>query len=208
VIEIADELDQLATAVFGDAAGRARLAPLLQRWNDDVGELRPEDPQTGLMIATRLDWALVDAGATDDAHGRSWCAIAASGELEGVERNGAARCLRTHVGLFEVWPAYRCSWLRDRVAGVCVRLVESLALPQADRGPAALWEVRVLVEDGVATLCRPALDYPLQLVEMLPEPASPGSDRADLWVRLRRGRLKHARTPKLDLRLAFRDALS
>jgi len=207
LIEIGDELDQLATVVFGDAAGRCRLAPLLQRWNDEVGELRPEDPQTGLMIATRLDWALVDASAEDDVHGPSWCARAASGELEGAEPGAAARCLRTHVGLFEVWPAYRCSWLRDRVAGVCVRLVESLALPPAARGPAALWEVRVLVENGVATLCRPALDYPIELVELLPEPSSPGRARAEQWARLRRGRLKHARTPKLDLRLAFRDAL-
>jgi hypothetical protein len=207
VIDIADELDQLATEVFGDAAGGDRLSPILARWNEDVGELRPEDPQTGLMIATRLDWALVDAPARVDAHGRSWCALAASGQLEGVDPTAAARCLRTHVGLFEVWPAYRCSWLRDRVAGICVRLVESLALPPAARGPAALWEVRVLVENGVARLCRPPLDYPIALVELLPDPATPGRDRTDFWAQLRRGRVRHARTPKLDLRLAFRDAL-
>ena len=88
-----------------------------------------------------------------------------------------------------------------------MRLVESIALPPAAHGPAALWEVRVLVENGVATLCRRALDYPLPLVERLPEPVVPGHDRAERWARLRRGRLKHARTPKLDLRLAFRDAL-
>jgi hypothetical protein len=197
----------LATAVFGGPEGGARLSPLLARWNEEVGELRPEDPQTGLMIATRLDWALVDASVGGDAHGPSWCAVAANGELEAADPSSAARCLRTHVGLFEVWPAYRCAWLRDRVAGVCVRLVDSLALPPAARGPAALWEVRVLIEGGVAKLCRAALDYPLALVEMLPEPSVPNEDRAERWVRLRRGRLRHARTPKLDLRLAFRDAL-
>ena len=65
----------------------------------------------------------------------------------------------------------------------------------------------MLVEHGVATLCRPELDYTTELVELLPEPERPGRDRAEQWARLRRGRLKHARTPKLDLRLAFRDAL-
>jgi hypothetical protein len=169
--------------------------------------MRAEDPQTGLMIATRLDWALVDASVPGDEHGRSWCARAACGEIDGVEPELAARCLRTHVGLFEVWPAHRCAWLRDRVAGVCVRLTDPIALPPAPRGPAALWEVRVEIEDGVARLCRAALDYPLVLVELLPDPSAPGRDRTDLWARLRRGRLKHARTPKLDVRLAFRDAL-
>jgi hypothetical protein len=189
-----------------DANG-SRLKPLLERWDDEVGALRAEDPQTGLMIATRLDWALVDAEVPGDPHGRSWCALAASAAIDGVDQELAAHCLRTYVGLFEVWPAHRCAWLRDRVAGVCVRLTDPLALPPAPRGPAALWEVRVMIEHGVARLCRAALDYPLQLVELLPEPMRPGEARADFWARLRRGRLKHARTPKLDVRLAFRDAL-
>lgn len=206
MIDIADALDRLATALFGEQGG-VRLEPLLQRWDDEVGAMRAEDPQTGLMIATRLDWAVVEASVPGDPRGRSWCARAASGEIDGVDAALAARCLRTHVGLFEVWPAHRCAWLRDRVAGVCVRLVDPIVLPPASRGPAALWEVRVEIEDGVAQLCRAALDYPLALVELLPDAAAPGRDRTDLWARLRRGRLKHARTPKLDVRLAFKDAL-
>jgi hypothetical protein len=205
-MDVADALDRLATEVFGGQNG-TRLEPLLHRWDEEVGAMRAEDPQTGLMIATRLDWALVDASVPGDPHGRSWCARAACGEIDGVEPELAARCLRTHVGLFEVWPAHRCAWLRDRVAGVCVRLTDPIALPPAPRGPAALGEVRVEIEDGVARLCRAALDYPLVLVELLPDPSAPGRDRTDLWARLRRGRLKHARTPKLDVRLAFRDAL-
>ncbi len=206
MIDLAAALDLLATDVFGDD-NLNRLQPLLQRWDDEVGALRAEDRHTALMIATRLDWALVDASVPNDPQGRSWCARAASGEIEGVDAAIAARCLRTHVGLFEVWPAHRCAWLRDRVAGVCVRLVDPIVLPPASRGPAALWEVRVEIEGGVARLCRAALDYPLALVDMLPEPSGPGRDRTDVWARLRRGRLKHARTPKLDVRLAFKDAL-
>lgn len=206
MIDIADALDDLATGVFG--ASPDRLQPLLAKWDAEVGAMRAEDPQTGLMIATRLDWALVDAPVSGDPHGRSWCARAACGEVDDVDPALAALCSRTHVGLFEVWPAHRCAWLRDRIAGICVRLTDPLALPSAPRGPAALWEVRVIIEDGVASLCRAALDYPLALVDGLPEPAAPGRDRSDLWARLRRGRLKHARTPKLDVRLAFRDALA
>lgn len=205
---IADSLDDVAAAIFGGDEGATRLEPLLRRWREDVGELRAEDPQTGLMIATRLDWALIEAPAPDDAFGRSWCALAASGLVPGIDPSLAADCARTHVGLFEVWPAYRCAWLRDRIGGLCVRLDETLALPPEPHGPTALWEVRILVEGGLARLCRPALDYPRQLVELLPDLNVPGRDRAEYWSRLRRGRLKHARTPKLDLRLAFRDALT
>ncbi|HET6583838.1 MAG TPA: hypothetical protein VFG69_10325, partial [Nannocystaceae bacterium] len=135
-------------------------------------------------------------------------ALAASGLVPGVDPTIAARCARTHVGLFEVWPAYRCAWLRDRVGGLCVRLDETLVLPRESHGPTALWEVRILVENGLASLCRPALDYPLRLVELLPDLDVPGRDRAAYWSRLRRGRLEHARTPKLDLRMAFRAALT
>jgi len=208
MIEIGEALDELASAIFGDAQGRQRLAPLLDRWREEIGELRPEDPQTGLMIATRLDWALVDAAVPGDPHGRSWCTLAAAGEVAGIDPTLARRCTRTHVGLFEVWPAGTQSWLRDRVAGLCVRLVEPIALPVARRGPTALWEVRVLVEDGVAQLCRPALDYPLALVDLLRDPEVPMRDRDERWRGLRRGRLRHARSPKLDVRLAFKDALA
>src|SRR5690349_8757284 len=53
-----EALDRLAAAVFAGERGRARVAPLLARFDAEVGVLDPEDPDFDLLQVSRMDWAL------------------------------------------------------------------------------------------------------------------------------------------------------
>ncbi len=199
----AELLDGAATLVFGDARGRARLEPLLERWNTAVGAVREDDGQRELLQAVRTDWALCDAVGED---GRSWLARLVDGELDLPVRPELAALRRSHVGLFEVFPG-KVSWLRDLRAGLCVPVLDPLSTPAEPHGPAAVWEVRVVVEEGVAQLCRPPLPYPMALLSKLRERSRARFEDADRrlrWETLRRGWLQYSRARRADPQLLFR----
>jgi hypothetical protein len=207
-----DELDALAEAVFGTPAGRARVDPLLRRWEVEVGPIHEDDPHHGLWQAIRLDWALCDA-EIDGGRGRgdTWAARAAAGLVDGIEPDPRWRAVSgTVVGLFEVWPSDP-PFLRDRLRGACMPLHDAVRLVPVDDGPAALWEVRVCIGDGHAHLCRSPLPYPLELLPLLEQANAdrfaPGG--APLrWSKLRRGWFAVHRARRADPAAIFERILA
>ncbi len=195
-------LDEVASFVFEGAAGAARLAPLLERWNDEVGTIREDDEQRELLQAIRTDWALCDAATGD---GRPWLHRALEGELGPIA--DPWRVLRRHhVGLFEVFPG-KVSWLRDLRGGLCVPVLEPVPLHSEPSGPAALWEVRVVLVEGTAVLARAPLAYPMEILGVVLERSRArfGSASPKLrWPALRRGWLHNSRARRADPRVLFR----
>ncbi len=195
--ELAASLDAWAAAAFDGDEGARTLAPWLERWRDEIGDVRPDDPQFEAWAEARTDWALVDMDA-----GRAT-----------IDRDPSFRIVATSwVGVFEVWPtegAVRLAWVRDRVGGACGRLAIPIDLRREPSGPAALWELRVIVQDGVLVPCRAPVAYPVALVgawpdaPVVPDPARPSR----VLTALRRARLRHARTPRMDPVLAYGAAL-
>ena len=194
-----DELDALAEAVFGSEEGRGRVAPLLRRWDAEVGAIHESDPDHELWHALRVDWALCDAEL--ERRGDTWAARAAAGLVEGIAPDPRwSAVASTHVGLFEVW-ASEPAFLRDRLRGVSVPLRDPVRLVPPDDGPAALWEVRVCITEGHAHLCRAPLPYPLELLPLLEEAYAARflPDGAPLrWSKLRRAWLAVSRATRAD----------
>jgi len=201
-----DALDRWTAACFGGVEGAARLAPLLARWDDEVGALRGEDAELEVLHAVRADWALCDAACDGDP--RPWCM---RDDAEGVLAPALRDAVRgSWIGLFEVWPQgpARGAWLRDRLGGACASLQGPLDVAIADRGPSALWELRVVVRGGTLVACRRPVVYPLALVELLGEGGAPRPGApARLLQALRRTRLWLLRAPRLDPRSVFEQAL-
>lgn len=209
-------LDNLAATVFGGAAGRARIAPLLSRWNDAVGPLREEDPEHAIWQALRTDWALCDAAL--DGPGDTWAGRVAAGELPDVADvadvpdAADATVLRGSISGLWLVSAGRRPWLCDALSGIGVELLSPIRLldQPAPRpgGAVALWDARIVLADGVATLCRPPLAYP---VEVIDEVRRQGLLRLSLahvprdaaLLAMRRKWLQWARAPRADARLLF-----
>ena len=159
---LAELLDEVAAFVFDGEAGAARLAPLLDRWNEEVGQIREDDAQRELLQAMRTDWALCDVPTHG---GRPWLAAALEGALGPVPDRWRVLA-RNHVGLFEIFPG-KVSWFRDLRAGLCVPVLDPLPLQPEEAGPAALWEARVVLDDGTAVLARAPLACQLRGVDLL-----------------------------------------
>ncbi|MBX7083000.1 MAG: hypothetical protein K1X88_27590 [Nannocystaceae bacterium] len=192
-----DALDRWAERAFAGAEGERRLAPHLARWAEQVGEVRASDDDAIALVRARTDWALVEGRAAAPA-------------------SDDERVLATSVcGLFEVWPTPGGrAWLRDRTAGIALPLHGTLDLRPVDHGPAALWELRVVLRDDALVAVRPPLSYPtvvLEALERLRPPAStppvPGGPAALLQA-LRRARLWHARAARQDPRPGFAAAIA
>jgi hypothetical protein len=195
-------LDEAAAFVFGDEAGAKRLAPLLEQWADEVGTIREDDQQRELLQAIRTDWALCDAPVAD---GRPWLHAVLAGDL-GPAPDAWRVLARNHVGLFEVFPG-AVSWFRDLRGGLCVPVLDPLPLVPEERGPAALWEARVVLVDGTATLARAPLGYPMELrptVQKLSESRFGAAEPKLAWAALRRGWLQFSRARRADPRILFR----
>lgn len=194
-------IDAWAAAAFDGDDGAARLQPWRERWADEVGEPRGDDDDAEAWVRTRCDWALVEMGA-----GRPFVA----GD-DAVLRQILAG---SHVGLFEVWPTEQGkAWLRDRIAGIALQLAGRVDLRPEASGPAALWELRVVVNDARLVAVRPPLPYPLELLGVLDQlrpPAEtppPGDGGAALLQALRHARLWHGRADRIDPRPRFAAAI-
>jgi hypothetical protein len=196
-----EALDALAAAVFSGPEGRARAAPLLARFDEEVGALGPEDPDFELLQVSRMDWALCDVPATPSAApGDTWAWRAIHGRIPGVAKQDApsrAAAARAIVGLFEVYPG-EPTWVRDRVSGLVLRLFDPVgpfALDEPER-PAALWELRLVPdESGGFFIARVPIDYPLELLDTL-EDSFARRFEAEPWPSLqdlRRARLRYLR---------------
>jgi hypothetical protein len=198
-----EALDRLAAAVFGGPQGRARVAPLLARFDAEVGVLDPEDPDFDLLQVSRMDWALCDVPATPDAVAGdtwAWRAIRRGDFDASYPGSSAAAAARAVVGLFEVYPG-EPTWVRDRITGLVVRLLDSVGpfpVSEPER-PAALWELRLVPDDsGGFFVARAPIDYPLELLDTLEH------DFARLFAPtpwpslqdLRRARLRYLRAGK------------
>jgi hypothetical protein len=187
-----EALDALALEVFGGEGGRARLAPLIERFDREVGKLDELDPDYAPLQLVRMDWALCDATIPGGAPGETWAWRVAQADPSPLRR-AAARSL---AGLFEVFPG-KPTWVRDRVSGVVLRVLDGMG-PWAgvETGPAALWELRLLPDDaGGFRLARPPIDYSLALLELLERelPRRFASARWPSLQTLRRARLHHRR---------------
>jgi hypothetical protein len=202
------QLDRLAERVFGGVDGAKRAAPLLARWDAEVGRASAGDADHAHWQAARIDWALCDAEIAGGGPGETWAWRAAHGCVPEVEADAVIEALaRSQVGLFELWPG-RPALLRGRIRGLCLRIDDpSLAPVRHERGgPLALWEVRVVFTADGARMCRPPIGYPLEILPRLQraheqhwrEP-SRGLD----LPQLRRMRLQWTRARKPDPRGAF-----
>jgi hypothetical protein len=200
-----EALDALAAAVFSGPAGRAREAPLLERFDHEVGALEADDADFDLLQISRMDWALCDVPATPDAvPGDTWAWRAINGLVPGIARLDKPTILtaaRSIVGLFEVYPGTP-TWVRDRVSGVVLRLLDGVGpFPALEPGePGAIWELR-LVGDAAAggfSIARVPIDYPIELIDTLDDQlarrfaAQPWPTLQDL----RRARLRYLRAGK------------
>ncbi|MEM6290281.1 MAG: hypothetical protein AAGA54_03420 [Myxococcota bacterium] len=195
-------LDEAAARVFDGEAGRARLAPLLERWDDEVGAIREDDALRELLQAVRTDWALCDVPRRD---GRPWLHHLLEGAF-GTIPDRWRPLARNHVGLFEVFPG-AVSWLRDLRAGLSVPVLDALPQPPEPDGPAAIWEARVILSEGTAVLARPPLAYPMQMhpTFVAKSEARFGAAQPKLpWAALRRGWLHVSRARRADPRTLFR----
>jgi hypothetical protein len=197
-------LDAVAAAAFDGAAGRARLAPLLARFDEEVGALAPDDPDFELLQLARMDWALCDVPAEAHAQpGDTWGWRVIHGRVPGGYceptplRTAAARAV---TGLFEVFPG-EPTWVRDRISGLTLRLFDGVGpFPHGDpERPAALWELRLVPDpSGGCFVARPPIDYPLELLEAL-EREFARRFAASRWPNvqdLRRARLRYLRAGK------------
>jgi hypothetical protein len=198
-----DALDEIASRVFGGAEGQARLQPLLSQWEDEVGRIHDDDEQHEVLQAVRTDWALCDANPGD-----TWLRRVMRGAVPGVPPHDAWHpLLGGHVGLFEVWPGQQ-AWLRDVRSGLSVRLSDPVrVVPLPEGGPGALWEVRIVIVDGAARMCRPPLSYPLGVLDQLHDENRARFDHGGEPVsllRLRRYWLQWARAPRAEAAAVFR----
>jgi hypothetical protein len=197
-------LDALAAAVFDGAAGQARLAPLLARFDAEVGVLATDDPDFTQLQLVRMDWALCDVPAEPGAAaGDTWAWRVIHGRVAGVRcdptplRTAATGSLS---GLFEVYPG-EPTWVRDRLSGLVLRLFDAVGpFPAADpHRPAALWELRLVPDtSGGCFVARPPIDYPLELLDAL-EAEFARRFAAPPWPSiqdLRRARLRYLRAGK------------
>lgn len=204
-----DALDELAAAVFDGELGHRRMAPLLARWDDEAAPLRDEDPDYRRWQVIRTDWALCEALAHDAAGpGDTWLRRALRGRVAGFVPEARHHVVATTVaGLFEVWPG-KVPWMRDCVGGLCVALADPVRLePMGADEPAALWEARVVIEGGLARLCRPPLSYPLEVLHTVRDRqlrrfAPEG--RVPALALLRRARLRWRRAERADAVVMFR----
>jgi len=206
-----DALDGIATRVFDHETGRRRIAPLLRRFDAVMGSVLADDPGGEGWLTARLDWALCDAPVMDPGMGGSmadtWLRRVLAGEVPEVTLEpGWDRLAAHHVGIFEVWPHPRGAFLRDVLRGLSLPLNEPSGLQPDRSGPAGLWDVRVVLEGGAATLCRPPLDVPLRVLPLLREAMrqrfTVGRKPLDL-LEVRRAWLQCYRQPRLSPRLAF-----
>jgi hypothetical protein len=203
-----EALDRLAAAVFSGDPGRARATPLLARFDAEVGSLEPDDPDFELLQVSRMDWALCDVPATADAvPGDTWAWRALCGRVPGLPSfdtsypgSSVAAAARAVVGLFEVYPG-EPTWVRDRVSGLVLRVVDSVGpfpVLDPDRA-AALWELRLVPDGGGGFLiARAPIDYPLELLDTLEHGFSRLFSRPS-WPslqELRRARLRYLRSGK------------
>lgn len=197
---LAAALDDFAEQVFGGPEGRARAAPLLARWDREVGVATAIDEGFETLQAARVDWALCDAVAPGGGPGETWAWRAATGKVAGVSPTPLTRLLAgTQVGLFEVWPG-RPLVLRDRLRGLCVRVDAAAPWLGEVRRLVALWEVRLAFEPDGPRLCRPPIEYPPDLAPLLQrahEEHFRAPERIDLQ-RLRHQRLRWARSRKAE----------
>ncbi|HEY8375777.1 MAG TPA: hypothetical protein VIK91_04770 [Nannocystis sp.] len=197
---LAAALDELEEQVFGGPEGRNRAAPLLARWDREVGVATAIDEGFETLQAARVDWALCDAAVPGGGPGETWAWRAAMGAVPGVVPTPLVRLLAgTQVGLFEVWPG-RPLVLRDRLHGLCVRVDAAAPWLGEARRPVALWEVRLAFEPGGVRLCRPPIEYPLAIAPLLQrahEEHFRAPERIDLQ-RLRGQRLRWARARKAE----------
>jgi hypothetical protein len=160
-------LDELGEQVFGGREGRRRAAPLLERWDREVGVHTTLDDGHEALSAARIDWALCDAEPPGAAPGDTWAWRAATGRVPGITPTPLIRLLAsTQVGIFEVWPGSPLL-LRDRLRGLCVRVDEPAPWLGESRRAAALWELRLAFGPGGPRLCRTAIEYPLQIAPLL-----------------------------------------
>lgn len=205
------QLDRLAERVFSGPEGPARAAPLLARWDAQVGGLGGGDVDFALLQAARVDWALCDTAAPGGGPGESWAWRAAHGCVPGVEADAAVQALaRSQVGLFEVWPG-KPALLRGRIRGLCLRVddpaLTGLTAALGERGRiAALWELRIVFTRAGACLCRPPIAYPLEILPRLTrahEQHWRDPQRGLDLMQLRRMRLLWTRSRRADVRAAF-----
>jgi hypothetical protein len=203
LIDLAEALDEIAGVVFGGEAGRRRLEPSLKDWEEEVGTIREDDMESELLHAVRTDWALADVPIDG---GASWLRRLHRGEIDGW-RDEWSPLLGSHVGLFEVWPGSR-AWLRDVRCGLSLVLEDAVRVePLPQGGPGALWEVRIVVQDGHARMCRRPLAYPIELLPELHEANRRRFVRGGQPVplmRLRRHRLQFHRAPRAEPAAVFR----
>ncbi len=163
-------LDALAAAVFAGEVGRARLAPLFERFEQDVGRVAGDDVDFELLQLVRMDWALCDAAIPGGSPGDTWAWRAIHGEVPGfVPTPSCQQAARSITGLFEVFPG-EPTWVRERLSGLVLRLFDSIGpWPHAEpERPAALWELRLVPDPaGGFHVARPPLDYPPDLLDLL-----------------------------------------
>lgn len=206
-------LDELAHHVFAGPEGERRLTAVVGGYDAIVGAPHPDDLHWELFQAHRVDWALCEAQIPGGSGiGDTWLARLGAGVFGDVEIPPAWTPVRsTYCGLFEVWPA-TTTFIRDRLRGLCVPLVDEVQLEPVRRGaPAALWELRVVFEQGYARMCRPPLPYPMAVLELLEdlqrerwrELCAPLDPR---W--LRRALLRYVRATRLDPEVVFKPALA
>jgi hypothetical protein len=195
-------LDALATAVFAGPRGRARLEPLFEFFEREVGNIGEDDLDFEQLQLVRMDWALCEATIPGGGPGDTWAWRAIHGELEpggsadAIPPSGAAAA-RSICGLFEVFPG-EPAWVRDRLSGVVLRLFDSIGpWPNAPHEqPAALWELRLVPDDsGGFRMARPPIDYPPDLLRLLDREFSLqfGPQRWPVLQHLRKARLHFKR---------------
>lgn len=187
-------LDAWAAATFAGDDAAARLAPWLQRWRDEVGEVRGDDPEFEAWATARTDWILLEMGEGASTIDRDpeWREVADA-----------------WVGLFEIWPTDGGpAWIRDRIGGACLPYGGEVDVRREPEGPAALWELRGVVRHGMFLPCRPPIAYPRVVAGLFAAapPVDPGRP-ARLLQAVRRARLAHARTPRMDPRAVFAPAI-
>lgn len=201
--QLADIVDAMAQVAFD--RGESHFVDALARWDAANGALGRDDPEFDAWASARADWALCEGWPRDDDGRSRWLAIARAAEVDLVR---AARLARSVVGLFEVWPA-STPWLRDRIGGLCLRAATALDLVAVGDGPAALWELRVVIEGGTARAVRPPIDHPRELADLWPDPIVPDLDGpARLVPALHRGRRRWSRTPRHGVRACFAELLA
>ena len=165
-----EALDDLSARTFAGEAGAARLAPLLARYDAAIGALHPDDPHHELLHVLRTDWALLEAEV--DGPGDTWAWRVARGRVARVRPQPIDGTIARSIGgVFEVWRA-REPWLREPTRGLCLPLADRVHLEAPPQGgPAALWELRIVIAGGRAFMCRPPLPYPLETVPVLRDAA-------------------------------------